>query len=329
MSNEARTKRGKTIINATNEELAARIRAGENISQNMAALYDRMRGFIHSVAWKYRGCGVELEDLAQEGFLALYDAAAGYDPNQGASFSTYGEKWIRARLARYIQANGSSLRLPCHVQEKQRKYSRFSNAFQLAHGREPTEREMALCLGLTLKQAREARENAHRALVASLDAPIAGPDGGENATAGELVPSAEALEADLLERIEREELAGVLWEYVDGLPDNQPEVVRRRYQGRQSYRQIGEAIGATADAARQAEGKALRELRRPDTLKRLRPFLPEAERIYSMSVQGTGAERFRQTWTSSTERAAIKLIEKAEGQRQRGGDAGGPEGRGA
>ena len=112
MSNEAGVNQGGRPAEATKEELAAGIRAGENVQESMAALYGQMKGFIHSVAWKYRGQGVELEDLAQEGFLALYDAAAGYDPNQGASFSTYGEKWIRARLARYIQANGSSLCSP-------------------------------------------------------------------------------------------------------------------------------------------------------------------------------------------------------------------------
>ena len=317
MSNEARTNQGGRPAEATKEELAARIRAGENVQESMAALYGQMKGFIHSAAWKYRGQGVELEDLVHEGFLALYDAAEGYRPDQGAGFLTYAGKWIHARLSRYIQANGSSLRLPYHGQERQREYSRLSNAFQMAHGREPTERETALCLGLTLKQARESREYAHRAVVVSLDVPVAGADGGEGTTAGELAPSAEALEADVLERIEREELAGVLWECVDGLPDNQPEVLRRRYQGGQSFRQIGEAIGATAEAARQAEGKALRELRRPDTLKRLRPFLPEAERIYSMSIHGTGAERFRQTWTSSTERAALHLAERSEGRQKR------------
>ena len=79
MSNEARTNQGKTTVNATNEELAVRIRAGENISQNMAVLYDRMKGFIHSVAWKYRGQGVEPEDYEEILYSAMtYEEFVGY-----------------------------------------------------------------------------------------------------------------------------------------------------------------------------------------------------------------------------------------------------------
>ena len=62
MSNEARTKQGESGTGLTNEQLAARIQAGENVSQNMARLYSQVKGFIHSIAWKYRGCGVERED---------------------------------------------------------------------------------------------------------------------------------------------------------------------------------------------------------------------------------------------------------------------------
>lgn len=323
MSNEARTKRGKTTVNATNEELAARIRAGENISQNMAVLYDQVKAFIHSVAWKYRGQGVELEDLVQEGFLGLYDAVAGYDPGQGTSFLTYAGKWIHQKMLRYIQENGSSLRLSCHAQEKQREYSRFCGAFEMEYGRRPTEAETALCLGITPEQSRERQKTARMVALVSLDAPVTGTDGGEDTTAGELVPSAGNLEEEVLERMHQEELRRTIWDCVDSLPDKQPEVIRRRYQGAQSLRQIGEAMGATAAEVRGIEGKAMRELRRPSTMKRLRPFLPEAERIYSMGITGVGANRFNQTWTSSTERAALHLAERSEGRQQR--EAGEPE----
>lgn len=310
MSIEARTNQGETAAGVTNEELAARIRAGENISQNMAVLYGRVKGFIHSVAWKYRGQGVEPEDLAQEGFLALYDAVEGYDPGQGAGFLTYAGKWIHARIAHYIRANGSALRLPYHSQEKRRKYSRFCSAFEMEHGRRPTEAEATLCLGITLEQA---RGSARMASLVSLDAPVTGTDGGEDATVGELVPSAGDLEGEVLERVQQEELSRVLWDCVDGLPDRLPEVIRRRYQGGQSLRQIGEAVGVTTERVRQMEGKAMRELRAPSKAKRLRPFLPEADRVYSEALKGGGAAKFGRTWTSSTERVALRLVESTEG----------------
>ena len=50
----------------TNEQLVARIQAGEDTGNSMALLYDQVKDFIRSVAWQYRDTG-ELEDLLQEG----------------------------------------------------------------------------------------------------------------------------------------------------------------------------------------------------------------------------------------------------------------------
>ncbi|MBE5992616.1 MAG: hypothetical protein E7247_09515 [Paenibacillaceae bacterium] len=56
----------------------------------------------------------------------------------------------------------------------------------------------------------------------------------------------------------------------------------------------------------------MRELRKPKNSKRLRQFLPEEDRIYSMGLVGNGVNRFNRTWTSSTERAVIVREELTE-----------------
>ncbi|MBQ9135468.1 MAG: hypothetical protein IJX66_05180, partial [Lachnospiraceae bacterium] len=52
-----------------------------------------------------------------------------------------------------------------------------------------------------------------------------------------------------------------------------------------------------------------RELRRPYNVRILRPLFTDAI-IYSMGVRGTGVQQFQNTWTSSTERVALKIYEK-------------------
>lgn len=312
MSNEVRTKQRESSTGLTNEQLAARIQTGENVSQNMARLYSQVKGFIHSIAWKYRGCGVELEDLVQEGFLGLYDAVEGYDWSQNANFLTYAGKWVRSKMVRYIQANGRGLRLPYHLQEKQSEYDRFCKAFESEHGREPAEAAIAAHLGLTPEQVRQIREGVRMASTVSLDGPVTAPDGGEDTTVGELVASAGCMEDEILEYVQQEELSKALWECVDSLPDRQQEVIRRRYQGGEPRRQIGETIGLSTERVRQIEKAALKELRKPSRAKRLRPFLPEADRIYNSALKGGGAAIFGSTWTSSTEREALRLAEATE-----------------
>lgn len=289
----------------TNEQLALCIQAGENVAENMEQLYLQVKDFIHAVAWKYRDSG-EIEDLEQEGYLALYAAVDSYNPAAGVKFLTYAAYHIRQRMQRYLQNNGSCLRLPVYCLELVRQYQRFCSNYQKEHGCEPPERLSAAHLGIGLEQLENVKKNVCLLNLGSLDSPVAGIDGGEDATLGELTASEENLEEDVLDRMEQEQLQAVLWDCVDSLEGQQPEVIRMRYQENKTREQIGQCFGMTPAAARQTEFKALRELRKPQNSEKLRPFLGE---LYSMGLSGTGVEIFERTWTSATERAALKLTE--------------------
>jgi len=295
----------------TNEHLVMRIKAGEDVAENIVQLDDQVKDFIRSIAWRYRESG-ELEDLEQEGYLALYPAIEGFDPAAGCKFLTYAEKWIRQRIKRYIQNNGSCLRIPVQRLETIRQYEKFVSSYAAESGRKPSDWRLAVNLGCSMEQVKRIREDASRARLGSLDSPVTGLDGWEDATAGEFVADPFDLEAEVIDRMEGDELRRILWECVDSLPGQQPEVIRKRYKGGMTLAEIGRQQGATPETVRQVHAKALRELRKPRYCKRLRPFLPEAERIYSKALAGGGVERFQQTWTSSTERAALWLIESGE-----------------
>lgn len=290
----------------TNEQLAARIRSGENVGNNMAALYDQVKDFIHAMAYKYHGQG-ELEDLEQEGFLALYDAIDHYEADQGVKFLTYASHWIRQRMQKYIQNTGSPLRLSAGRQEAIRKYRKFCTEFQAEQGCKPTEAELCRSLWLTLEQLREIQYDACMTAVKSLDAPIKGAEGEEDTTLGELAASATDPCEEVLDRLEQEALCSVLWQCVNSLPGKQPDVIRSRYKDNMTMKQCGQFCGISEAEARKQQIKALRSLRSGENAKKLRPFLPADAWIYSGALIGNGVERFNHTWTSSTERIALEL----------------------
>lgn len=290
----------------TNEQLAVRIRAGENVGKNMAVLYDQVKDFIHAMAYKYHGQG-ELEDLEQEGFLALYDAIDHYEADQGVKFLTYASHWIRQRMQKYIQNTGSPLRLSAGRQEAIRKYRKFCTEFQAEQGCKPTEAELCRSLWLTLEQLREIQYDACMTAVKSLDAPIKGAEGEEDTTLGELAASATDPCEELLDSLEQEALCSILWQCVDGLPGKQPDVIRSRYKDNMTMKQCGQFCGISEAEVRKQQLKALRSLRSGENAKKFRPFLPEDAWIYSGALIGNGVERFNHTWTSSTERIAMEL----------------------
>ena len=153
------------------------------------------------------------------------------------------------------------------------------------------------------------------ARLGSLDSPVKGLDGGEDTTVGDMVASAEDIEGDAVERIQQERLKAELWDCVDSLPGQQPAVIRQRYEDGMTMEAIGREYGTSGEAVRQIHAKALRELRKPRYAKRLRPFVPDDERIYNMGITGNGVDRFNRTWTSSTERAALDVMDWEERSR--------------
>lgn len=293
----------------TNEQLALSIQAEGSSGERMEELYSQVKAFIHMLAWKYRAAS-DVEDLEQEGFLALYDAVRGYQPGKGA-FLSYAAYWIEARIRRFIQ-NDSCLHIPAGQQEQRRKLQQFQEAYEKEYGQTPSDAVSCLFFGLTLKEYQEKKKTALTGRLTSLDAPITEQEG-EGLTLGDTVAAPGNLEEDITEQIDGQELKRILWGMVDSLPGVQPAIIRARYQEGKNTREIAAEQGSSPGEVRGQQEKAIRTLRNPKNSNRLRCFLEDSE-IYSLSITATGAERFRQTWTSSTERAALLRTEREEGK---------------
>lgn len=233
----------------SNEQLVIRIKAGEDVAGNMEQLYNQVRRFIHAVAMKYRNSG-EVEDLEQEGYLALYPAIDGYDPAQGVKFLTYAEYHIKQRMRRYLQMNGSCLRIPVHCMEKVQKYKRFCSSFQQEYGREPSDREAAAFMGVSLEQIEDIRENVCMARIGSLDSPVKGLEE-DGVSVCDAVASAEDMEGEALERIQEQQLKETIWDCVDSLPGQQPAVLKMRFRENMTMEAIGREYGTSGEAVRQ------------------------------------------------------------------------------
>lgn len=288
----------------SNEQLVARIKAGEDVTENMEKLYMQVRAFIGIMAWKYRG-SAEPEDLAQEGFLALYSAIENYNPAAGCLFLTYAGSWIRQAMRKYIQNNSCSIKIPEHKREQILRYRKLERVFLCRMGREPSEQEALYYLGFTRQQAQTIRGIMDAAKVQSLEECL--PGDGEN-TLGDITPGPENVEKNVLDEMELQRLRAVLWREVDSLPGEQPRVLRSLYQEGQTLKQTGDAMGTTLERVRGIKANVLRELRKPRHSRKLCVFLPEI--VESQAYRHNGVGEFDRTWTSSTEWAALKLLKE-------------------
>ena len=94
----------------SNEQLVVLIQDGIDEAENMSLLWQQNEGFIGKLALIYAG-QAEMDDLKQEGYLALCEAVRGYDVTREVPFLSYASFWLKTRMRRYVDQN-KPVRLP-------------------------------------------------------------------------------------------------------------------------------------------------------------------------------------------------------------------------
>lgn len=287
-----------------NEQLVARIRAGEDVAKNMLELYNQNRGFIVKVAKRYQGFA-EMEDLLQEGYIGLSEAVRHYDADKNSSFIHYAAFWIRQSMRRYVDNCGSMVRLPVHAREEVYEYNRAVKEYRKYYGVWPSDFVLCRLLGVTQEKLQEIKKSVQIGQIRSLSETLGGD--GESITLEDTIASDEDLEGDAIREADTAAMKRELWIAVDRLPGNLPEVIRRRYISGQTLKEIGERIGVSISQARQAENRALRTLRQPGPFRKYRRYYEEY--ISAECCHHVGVESFQRTWTSEVEREVLGWIQ--------------------
>ena len=285
----------------TNEEIVMRIKTGVDTTENTRLLWLNNKGYISKIANSYREYG-EVEDLEQEGFIGLFNAVDHYDPMQGTQFMSYAACWIRQSMSRYVR-NNSMIRMPEHAINRLMQYKKMQRLWMMDFNRWPTDKEIMDYLDLSKKQVEYLKQDVLTSQMCSLDIP-AGED--EDLDLYELLPG-ESFEDELIDKLQHEQLKATIWPLVDELAEQQAMAIRGRFEKEKTLDEIGNDLGVNTARAHAVISNGLRELRKPARSNRLRPFYND-EYIYSRTLTGNGVTRFRETWTSSTERVALNII---------------------
>jgi RNA polymerase primary sigma factor len=245
-------------------ELAKRIERGD-LEAKERMINANLR-LVVSQARRFQGQGLPMGDLVQEGMLGLIRAVEKFDWRKGFKFSTYAVLWIKQSIQRGLANSGSTIRIPVHIGQRERKVKKHERELAVQLGREPTVEELVQSTGLPEDQVRESLELTKH--LASLDQGV-GEDGE--------TPLGDLLASDRPEP--EEEVVSALGdarvrEVVGRLPEEERDLITLRFgllgDEPASQREAGTRLGLSAAHTKQLEEQALRRLAESGELQELR-----------------------------------------------------------
>ncbi len=250
----------KTPLLTVAEEvtLARRIRRGDKAARDHM-IKANLR-LVVKIAMDYKDFGLPLLDLISEGNIGLVKAVERFDPRKGGKLSTYAAWWIKQSIKRALANQSKTIRLPVHLVDKISKMRRMAMALTETLGREPTDEELAIELGVPTSKVAHLKSVSVRP--ASLDAPVG--DDNDSATFGEIVGDENA--ASPFENLRAKNSNNNLYAMVSSLESREAEIIKYRF-GLDGYdeltlEEVGKKFRVTRERVRQLQNIALSKMRK-------------------------------------------------------------------
>lgn len=237
-------------------DLARRLRKGDaEAREHMISSNLRL---VVAMGKRYINRGLAFADIIEEGNIGLIRAVEKFDPEKGFRFSTYASWWIKQSIERAIANQTSLVRLPIHVSDNMRKYSRSVRKLTQTLQRDPHPREIAKDMNMRVEKVRTLSQVAREVL--SLDTQISPAD---SVTFRDILEDHEALTP--LTRWEEESTMKQMGSWIKALSENEQTVIRLRYglddEEPRTLHRIGKFLGLTRERVRQIENNAFKKMK--------------------------------------------------------------------
>lgn len=240
----------KPLSREEEKRLAKKIAKGD--VKALQELVRRNLKFVVSVANKFKGYRLSLQDLIEEGNIGLIQAAKRFDPSRDVKFITYAVWWIRQAIMHCMAEQSGTVKLPIKQAGKVYQMGKSRRALTQTLSREPTDRELADDMGFKEDDIHFIMQ-AYRTHL-SLDAPLKTD---ESTAYIDLLESSNTIPYD--DEIMQESLHAKVELLLKDLQPREEKILRMRFGfngDAKTLEEIGKEIGLSRERVRQIEKRA-------------------------------------------------------------------------
>ena len=224
--------------------LIERIHQGDKDARD--TLFQENMGLIYSVARRFLGRGVDMEDLFQIGSIGLLKAVDNFDPGFDVKFSTYAVPMIMGEIKRFLRDDGM-LKVSRSIKENQYKIYKMREKMEKVLGREPNIRELSKAMNMSVEELAMTMESVTE--VESIYRTVYQGDGSEIQ-----LPENKNVHEQTLDKIFLEELL----EKLDG---EERQLIGMRYFQDMTQMEVAGKMGISQVQVSRMEKKVLKKLR--------------------------------------------------------------------
>ena len=240
---------GKIKLLTREEEikLAGAIKQGD--LKAVQEMVRRNLKYVVTVANKYRGFGMSLQDLIEEGNIGLIQAAKRFDVSRNVKFITYAVWWIKQAIMHSLAEQSGTVKLPVKQAGKVTRFNKKSQEMCQDMEREPTQSEVAKSLGYNDDEINSIMR-AYRTHL-SLDTPLKND---EHTPYLDLLKNENLIPYD--DQIMRESLSEKVDQMLEDLSEREATILKMRFgfSGEvKTLEEVGQEIGLSRERVRQIE----------------------------------------------------------------------------
>ncbi|MBE3125786.1 MAG: sigma-70 family RNA polymerase sigma factor, partial [Acidobacteria bacterium] len=224
--------------------------------------------FVVSYVKKYRGMGLGLLDLIDEGNIGLIEAAKRFDPTRNVRFISYAV-WIRQAIVHALTLSSRIFHIPQKMSDQISQMKKKTAELKTELGRDPTREEVAKSMGISGTDIEDLDLLGERNL--SLSDKVNDDDLEVEERVSD--PASPSIEYQIIQASVQRQIREILGELDEkealvlklrfGLEDDRPRTLQ----------EIGGQLNLTRERIRQIDQKAMRKLSRSHKLQHLRGYL--------------------------------------------------------